>query len=229
MGSSKRWIWMNTKIKKKNSVIHHKSPYTCKQLPYNRPFTIVWSHWQFLHAFCCKHIPQWLNSGQVSKCRHDSDRLCQTGGGENGKEVEVRGSQRVQDIIVARAVQQEHSGGLVLRKVVVIAVCLMGPVHVLHPDPNLQGWGQGNDVNVVTLSSHWLHLLQQQWQSPIVTSTCTAPTSTLVTKSSVIIATACTALPATAVTVPQLSPPPPTLHDIHNLDQRLSCQLSTQQ
>ena len=65
----------------------------------------------------------------------------------------------VQDVVVAGPVQQEDARDAALGEDVVVDGAPLAAVHVLHQDGHVQGLGQSDDVDVVALLGHGLHLL----------------------------------------------------------------------
>lgn len=55
----------------------------------------------------------------------------------------------VQDVVMAGSVEKEDAGVAVFGEDVVIDCPTLTSVHVLHQDGDVQGLGQGDDVNVV--------------------------------------------------------------------------------
>ena len=66
----------------------------------------------------------------------------------------------IKDVVVGCFIEQVHGGGGSLGEHVVVQG-RVHLVHVLHLQGDVQGLGQGRDLDVVTLHSHGLHFLQK--------------------------------------------------------------------
>ena len=66
----------------------------------------------------------------------------------------------IKDIVVGCFIEQVHGGGGSLGEHVVVQG-RVHLVHILHLQGDVQGLGQGRDLDVVTLHGHGLHFLQK--------------------------------------------------------------------
>lgn len=66
----------------------------------------------------------------------------------------------IKDVVVGCFIEQVHGGGGSLGEHVVVQG-RVHLVHVLHLQGDVQGLGQGCDLDVVTLHGHGLHFLQK--------------------------------------------------------------------
>lgn len=74
----------------------------------------------------------------------------------------------VQYVIMARSVQKEDFGFSILGEDVVVDCASLPSVHVLHQDTHAQGLRQSNDVDVVALFGHGLHLLVNRKENILI-------------------------------------------------------------
>lgn len=69
---------------------------------------------------------------------------------------------RIQNVVVARTVQEMYLGRFILREVVSNGLGGISPVHVSDSYSHIQGRAQCNDVDVIALLEHRLHFLQDR-------------------------------------------------------------------